>query len=348
MSGQEFEFVGDALGWKALFGFSFDAPLFVVLPVAFFFFFFAVIFPLHFLFGFVERKLAADLQARVGPNRTAGKGALQVLADMLKLGFKSGGRSGDSRWVFLQSAALYASFAFLPLGTAMLFVDSELGVYLPFFCLGSVFVFSLFANEGGDLENEIMTHRQAFLWISAWIPALISVSVAVVRAGSAKWSAVLASQAHGPQSWLMFSSPFGFVGFFVFLLSGLVALQLPPFHSLDRGVRQRAGGFLGLYSLNQFYALIAWCVIACGLYLGGQPVREPVDVTFFHGAFQLLSAMAKAGVIYLALRVVARALPQLRQDQMTEFCWRVLTPVAALCLVGEIIWTTTFLGGIAP
>ncbi len=346
MNELSFQSVGPAQGWKALMGMSFDTSLFLVLPASFLLFFLVVLFPLYFVLGFTERKLSADLQARVGPNRTPGRGVLQVAADMIKLASKSGGEPHERRWIFLQSAALYSTFAVLPLGTALIFVDSELGVYLPFVSLGAVFVLSLFANEGAlNLEDEILTHRQVFLWISAWVPALIAASVAVARAGSAKWSVILSSQSESPASWLLISSPFGFIGFFVFLLSGLVALQLPPFHSLDRGFRRQSGGTLGMFSLNQFYTLFVWCILACALFVGGQSVREPVDVTFLSGGYQLAVAVAKASVIYLLLRVVAKALPQLRQDQMTEFCWRVLTPVATLCLVGEVFWTFFLIGG---
>jgi NADH:ubiquinone oxidoreductase subunit H len=141
------------------------------------------------------------------------------------------------------------------------------------------------------------------------------------------------------------SSPFGFIAFFVFLFSGLVALQLPPFHSLDRGVRYRSGARLGLFGLNQFYATFLWCLLASGLFLGGQTAREASDISFLFALIQLFSALLKAAIIYLVLRVVARALPQLRQDQMTEFCWRVLTPVGALCIIGELFWLRVFNGG---
>jgi NADH-quinone oxidoreductase subunit H len=135
------------------------------------------------------------------------------------------------------------------------------------------------------------------------------------------------------------------VAFCVFLLAGLVAFQLPPFHALDRGVRHRSGTRLGLFGLNQFYLTFTWCLLAAGLFLGGQAAREASDISFISAAIQLLSSLFKASALYLVLRVVARALPQLRQDQMTELCWRILTPVAALCLVGELLWNRIFNGG---
>jgi NADH-quinone oxidoreductase subunit H len=349
VSGDDLMVYSSSLGWNSLFGLESLSPL-AVLPLAFLFFFFLILFPLFFALGFAERKLAADLQARVGPNRTAWNGAFQVVADTLKLGSKAGDGTESAvtaRWFAVQNAILYTSFAFLPFGNALIFLDSEVGAFLPFLCIGGFFLCSLFAREGAaDLENEIVAHRQAFLWVSAWIPALIATTVSIARAGSARWSTVLGSQAHGIFHWVAFSSPFGFVAFFVFLLSGLVALQLPPFHSLDRGVRRRSGATLGLFGLNSFYATFVWCLLAAALFLGGQSTREPADITFAFALYQLVSALLKASALYLILRVVARALPQLRQDQMTELCWRVLTPVAALCLIGELAWLAIFRGGI--
>ncbi|MBS1963346.1 MAG: NADH-quinone oxidoreductase subunit H [Bdellovibrionales bacterium] len=349
MSGEELNLMTSSAGWNALFGLGEGASAFIAAPVAFVAFFLFVLFPLYFALGFAERKLAADLQARVGPNRTPGGGLFQVVADTLKLGAKSavrGHASLDPKWFGIQNAILFSSFVFVPFGSTLILLDSEMGAFLPFVCMAGVFLCSLFATEGAaELENEILAHRQSFLWISAWVPALLGATVAVARAGSARWSTLLTSQAHGLFHWTAFSSPFGFVAFFVFLLSGLVALQLPPFHSLDRGVRNRAGVRLGLFGLNQFYATLVWCLLASALFLGGQSIPEAGDVSFFFAFYQLVTALAKAAVLFLALRVVARALPQLRQDQMTEFCWRVLTPVAALCLVGELVWIRLFSGG---
>lgn len=337
-------------GWNALLGLTEQVPVVFVLFASFIAFFILILYPLYFVLGFTERKLAADLQARVGPNRTYGKGLFQVIADTIKLGLKenSGSRKSLKRFTpSLKAAALYSTFAFLPLGTSLIFLDSEIGAFLPFVCFGIIFLTSLFASDGSsDLKDEIITHRQTFLWLSAWIPALIAVCTVVVRPGSARWTTILSSQAHGIFSWTFFSSPFGFTSFFVFIFSGLVALQLPPFHSIDRGARHRAGSALELYNLDQFFSLFVWCVLASALFLGGQSVREISDTNFIWAAYQLFSTLLKSSALYLIVRVIARALPQLRQDQMTEFCWRVLTPVALTSLVGELVWTRFFVGGL--
>jgi NADH-quinone oxidoreductase subunit H len=349
MGAQEFQILTSSNGWRVLFGVNDNFSIFLLLPVAFIAFFLGVLFPLYFVLGFSERKLAADLQARVGPNRTPGNGALQVFADLLKLGSKNASGTNLSfgfNWFTVQNGLLYSIFVFLPFGSELIFLDSDIGAFLPFIILGSVFLCSLFAGEGGEkLENEILAHRESFLWISGWIPAFLAVMIPVAYAGGSKWSTILSSQATGPLSWVLLSSPFGFIGFFVFLLSGLVTLQLPPFHSLDRGFRSRSGIRLGFFGVNQFYLTFVWCLLATGLFLGGQTKHEASDITYFAVVIQFVSSLLKASFLFLFLRVVARALPQLRQDQMTEFCWRVLTPVVALCLVGELIWVRIFSGG---
>ena len=345
----ELSILTSSAGWNALFGVADGTPALIMVPGVFLFFFFFVLFPLYFALGFTERKLAADLQARVGPNRTLGNGMFQGIADFLKLGVKATGKLDSSLnpvWFAVQNAILYSSFVFLPFGTALIFLDSEIGVFLPFICLAGFFLCSLFASEGSEeLENEVMAHRQVFLWISAWIPAIVTVAVSIARAGSARWSVILSSQANGPFSWVAFSSPFGLIAFFVFLFSGLVALQLPPFHALDRDVRYQAGARLGLFGLNRFYMTVVWCLLSSALFLGGQAVREPANISFLSSFLQFLAGLTKASGLYILLRVVSRALPQLRQDQMTEFCWRVLTPVGVVCLIGELIWVYLFNGG---
>lgn len=348
----DFSILTSSYGWNALFGMTEQTPVLFVLLLAFVFFFIFILYPLYFFLGFTERKLAADLQARVGPNRTYGKGLLQVFADTVKLGRK--GKSSENKTFgrftpSFKAAALYSTFAFLPLGTSLVFLDSDIGAFLPFACFGVIFLTSLFASDGSlDLEDEIKTHRQTFLWLSACIPSMIAVATAVVKAGSARWTTILSTQSHGVFSWTLFSSPFGFVSFFVFIFSGLVALQLPPFHSIDHGRRRRSGPALALYNLDQFYSFFVWCVLASALFLGGQSTREISDTTFIWAAYQLILTIIKTSVIYLLVRVIARALPQLRQDQMTDFCWRILTPVALVSLMGELLWARIFSGGNTP
>lgn len=339
--------ITSSAGWTKLLGFSEGTDPWIVLPVSFLFFFFGILFPLYFLLSFFERKLAADLQARVGPNRTIGSGLLQTFADTLKLGGKTGGIPSEAtvRWFSAKNAFLYSTFAFVPLGFGFVFLDSELSAFLPLTCLGGFFLCGLFDQEGShDIEREIIGHREAFLWLSAWVPALIATTISVSRAGSGRWTAIIASQSHSPLNWTAFSSPFGFIGFFVFLFTGLVAFQLPPFHELDRGVGRRSGEKLGIFSLNRFYLLFLWCLLATALFLGGQNVPEEAAPTYFYASVEILSTLTKASLIFIVLRVVARALPQLRQDQMSEFCWRILTPVSALCLVGELVWIGIFSG----
>jgi NADH-quinone oxidoreductase subunit H len=315
--------------------------------IAFVAFVSVILIPLSFLLGFTERKLSADLQARVGPNRTAMTGLFQVFADFVKLGTKrernSSEREIDVIWSRVRSAALYSTFALIPFGTTLIFFDTDLGAFLPLLCFGIYSLGALFANEGArDLEDEITAHREAFLWISAWTPALLALMVAIVPAGGAKWTQILHAQDGGFFRWLAVSSPFGFVAFFVFLFSGLVALQLPPFHSIDRGLRHRKGEQLALDELNEFYALFIWCLFASVLFLGGADRPVQLEPGFLLSCIELFTLMTKASLILLLLRVVAKALPQIRQDQMTEFCWRVLAPVAAVSLVGEVGWMLIF------
>ncbi len=73
--------------------------------------------------SFLERKLGADLQARVGPNRTGSVGMLQPLADLLKLLQKESRERrtfGERIWFGVHTMALYSTVAVLPLGSLVL------------------------------------------------------------------------------------------------------------------------------------------------------------------------------------------------------------------------------------
>jgi NADH:ubiquinone oxidoreductase subunit H len=127
-----------------------------------------------------------------------------------------------------------------------------------------------------------------------------------------------------------------------------VALQLPPFHSIDRGLRHRKGEQLALDELNDFFALFTWCLFSSILFLGGPEHPRGMEPSFFLSCIELFSLVVKASIILVVIRVVSRALPQIRQDQMTDFCWKVLSPVALVSILGEVVWTVIFkapLGG---
>jgi len=294
-----------------------------------------------------ERKLIADLQARIGPTRSGAAGFFQGSLDLVKLLLKRDPREGRSPsevlWILLQSGVLFGSIAALPWARNLLFFDSELSVAIPVFTGIAVAFTAVFLGlVQRTLAGWLAGVRVAAQSISAALPATICVIAAGARSGGLSWAHVVEQQGAWPYEWFALRTPFGFLLFWVFLLSGMMILGAAPFSAgyshvnLQGGITFRQSGraraFLGFM---QFFGLFQWAMIAVALFVGGWNL--PTEI----GAVDLLQGtlmVAKTGVLMLLVTLAGRAMPMLRADIVTELVWRVLTPVALICLVGTVLF----------
>ena len=100
-----------------------------------------VVVPCGAILSYLDRKLSADLQARVGPNQAGPIGMLQPVADFFKLLQKEtpeGFHWTERVWFSVYTMALYSTLAVLPLGSLALLVDTEIVLFYlfgPSWCL---------------------------------------------------------------------------------------------------------------------------------------------------------------------------------------------------------------------
>lgn len=329
-------------GWNDFFGFPVHAPAPLVFIVSMMVFFTFVIVPLSLLMNFAERKMTADLQARVGPNRVGSSGILQGLSDILKMLSKSAHVSETGRerfWLSMQSAALYSTFAALPLGSGLVFVNSELNSLVPLVALSLYFVCqSLIGIDGKNIEELLLGFRSGFQFVSGLVPSFICILTVGVYSGSLNWGEIARVQDGSPFQWIAFSNPFGLITSLVFILSGMLIFQSPPFHQLDRGMRHRSASGLAVYRINQFYASLIWSIFSATLFFGAWDFFSDDASGLAGSAVQMFTVLLKACVILILSRVIAKALPQIRMDQMTDFSWKVLTPISLVCFLGMTLW----------
>jgi NADH-quinone oxidoreductase subunit H len=305
----------------------------------------------------MDRKLSADLQARVGPNRAGSGGFLQPVADLLKLLQKESRQQwnwGENVWLCIHTMALYSTLAVIPLGSVTLLVDTEMSAFLPFWsalvlALGTM----LLGLSQASVPGWFGGIRVAAQSLAGAFPALVALLCAGVRSGSFRWSVLASSQGFSPWTWTAFANPFQFVAFVVFVMSGLVVLGIPP---LDGGLSmsdihggvlsQLYGRRLSLFRFGRFYGFFFWCVIAAVLFLGAwclpsgleKQLRESGILTIL-SLIELLWLLLKTFFLMMLVVWVARANPRSRVDQITDFAWKVLSPFALTALVGAAIWT---------
>ncbi len=318
--------------------------------------FFFVVAPCGAVMSYLDRKLSADLQARVGPNRAGPGGIFQPFADILKLLQKDSQERWDWRenfWLSMHTMALYSTLAVLPLGSAALLVDTEMTAFLPFW---SALVLALGTMLLGLSQDSVPGWfggiRVAAQSLAGSFSALIALLCVGVRSGGFRWSVLANSQGFAPWSWAMFSNPFQLVAFFVFVMSGLVLLAIPPLDGglsmsdIHGGVSSHLfGRRLSLFRFGRFYGFFNWSVITVVLFLGAW--RLPKEITEalvkveakgLLSFIELIWLLIKTFFLMLLIVWVARVTTRCRVDQITDFTWKVLSPFSLFALLGASLW----------
>ena len=345
-------------GWIDLWATSGTLPEWFYAFVALLCIYGIVIFPSGAVMVYLDRKLSADLQARVGPSRAGPIGILQPLVDLLKLLQKESNVSGtwpENLWLAVHTMALYSTLAVLPLGSMALLVDTEMSAFLPFWAalvlaLGTM----LLGLSQGSVPGWFGGIRVAAQTLAGSFPALIAFICVGVRSSSFRWSHLAGSQGFWPWAWTAFSNPFQALAFAVFVISGLVLIGVAPMDGglsmsdIHGGVSSHLSGRrLSLFRLGRFYGFFFWSLISVVLFLGAwalpqgltEGLRE-MEALKTLAVFELIWLLSKTFALMLFILWVARVNPRSRVDQITDFSWKVLSPFSLVALMGASLWAS--------
>lgn len=280
-----------------------------------------------------ERRLLGIWQDRYGPNRLGPFGALQVLADMLKLLTKDDWVPPFAdRAVFVLAPtiivmAMLLALAVVPFSPELYVIDLNVGL-LFFLGMTSLAVYSVllgglasnnkYALLGGLRSTAQMVSYEVFMGLS-----LMGV---VMLAGSFSMRDIVEAQRG-----LWFFIP-QFLGLCVFLVAGIAESHRLPFdlpeaeHELTAGFHTEYGGMkFAMFMLGEYLGLILICCVMTTLFFGGWlgPWLPPA-VWFSLKVFLLIC-------FFILLRA---AIPRPRYDQLMALGWKVMLPVALVNLVG--------------
>jgi NADH-quinone oxidoreductase subunit H len=345
--------------WGQMLGLPSSTPQWLIAGVLLVFVYTLVILPCGAIMSYLDRKIGADLQARVGPNRAGRAGMLQPVADLLKLLQKEPSPDRnlwtwrEALWLGVHTMALYSTVAVLPLGSMALLVDTDMSAFLPFWALLVLALGTMLLGfSQGSVPGWFGGVRVAAQALAGAFPALVALLCAGVRAGGFRWSVLAGSQSASPLAWAAFSNPFQFMAFVVFMVAGLVLLGIPPMDAalsvpdLHGGVASHLHGRrLTLFRLGRFYGFFMWSVIGVVLFLGAWKLPGSVFSALrendSYGVIQLLELATLLGKTFLLMLVVvwvARVNPRSRVDQVTDFSWKVLSPFSLAALIGAGLW----------
>lgn len=280
------------------------------------------------IFTLLERKVCAFIQVRIGPNRVGPGGALQSLADMLKLMSKEDiVPQGIDMWlwvlspalIFVPSALIYAMF---PFDDGVIFADVNIGLFLILAITSqSVLPFLMGGYASNSKYAMIGGMRTVAQMLAYEVPMVFALMGVVMLTGSLKMSAIVEAQT---DVWFVVLQPLAFL---IFMVAALVESNRPPFNIVEGESEIIAGPFTeytgmrwALFFLAEFANLLSISIMTTTLFLGG-----------WHGP-EFLPGMVwfaiKVMIMVLVYQWIGWTFPRLRIDHMLTFGWKVLLPIA--------------------
>ena len=304
-----------------------------------------------------ERKGLARIQNRRGPNRVGIPftrislfGFGQPIADGIKALIKEDfvPSTADKVVHFLAPLAMLVpitlAFAVLPFGRNMVPLDLDAGL-LYFFAVGAGAELAVFM-AGWSSRNKyslLGAMRGIAQMISYEVPLILSAVTVVMIVGSLSPVAIVKAQ-EGYTGWLphwFVLTPWGFAGCILFLIAATAESNRSPF-DLPEGESEIVAGYFLEYSgfkfaiffMAEYFGMFAAGGMAATLFFGGYAAPTP----WLTWIPTWLWFIAKVMTWIFLLIWVRGTLPRLRQDQLMNFAWKFMLPMALMNIVAAGAW----------
>ena len=307
----------------------------------------------------LERKISAAAQQRVGPEYAGALGILQPMADGLKLLVKEDiiPQKADSLLFtlgpILVLIPVILSWLIVPFGQNLLISNVGIGIFL-WIALSSIQPIGLLMSgyASNNKYSLLGGLRAAAQSISYEIPLALAVLAVVMMSNSLSTVDIVNQQnTAGLFSWNIFRQP---VGFLIFWICALAECERLPFdlpeaeEELVAGYQtEYAGMKFALFYLGSYINLILSSLLVSILYLGGWGFPIPIDlITNFLGqspnapVIQILAAtigiimtvFKTYFLVFLAI-LLRWTTPRVRIDQLLDLGWKFLLPIALVNLL---------------
>lgn len=292
---------------------------------------------LSILLIWVERKIAARVQDRLGPNRVGPWGILQNLTDALKLMIKEDITPAGADRVVYNLAPIIAVlsvvmiWAVVPFSPIHIGVDLDIGV-LYFVAISSIGTLAIMM-AGWSSNNKyalLGAFRVVAQLVSYEVPMVLALLVPVMLAGSMSMQDITRAQIG---MWFIVLAP---VSALIFYISNLAETGRAPFDLIEAESELVAGYNIeysgmkfGLFMVNEFVHAFTANLLFAVIFLGGWSGPGVEQVPFL--GFVYLGI--KVTLVYIPSLVLRATVPRVRIDQMMSFNWKILVPVSIVNVV---------------
>jgi NADH-quinone oxidoreductase subunit H len=315
----------------------------------------------------VERRVSARMQSRVGPNRAGPQGFLVWLADGIKSIMKEDIVPTESDQPLFRLApylvfmGVSATFVVMPFGQYLIAADLDIGIL---FVIAVTSLVTIGLMTGGWASNNKWSLlggiRSAAQIISYEIPGAVAVVCIVMMTGSLRMQDIIGVQTGSggsifttggwPYYWYVFKTPVTFALFFLYFTTALAEGNRAPF-DLPEAESELVAGYSTEYSGMRylFFFFAEWANvfvmsgIASALFLGGWQIPGvSAAQQELHFGLQILGAflfLLKSWVLIFVVVWIRWTLPRVRIDQMMNLCWKWFVPLS----FGAFLWTAVWM-----
>lgn len=301
---------------------------------------------LDIMLVWLERKVVARFQGRLGPNRVGPYGLLQPFPDIVKLILKEDiTPTGADKVVFniapvLSLASVVFLWAVIPLAATVYGVDLNLGV-LYLVAAGALGTLSIImAGWASNNKYALLgAYRQVATLLSFEIPMIVTLLIPVIFTSSLSLKVITEAQSG---VWFIWLSPLGAL---IFLIAALAELGRSPF-DLNEGESEIVSGYhieysgmkFGLFYAGELLHAFTFGAFIGILFFGGWsffgletiPGLSWISKYPFFGVFAVLT---KGVFFYWVIMWIKYTVPRIRIDHMLAFNWKFLTPLAFVLLM---------------
>lgn len=310
---------------------------------------------------YLERKISAFMQARLGPMRVGPWGLLQPIADGIKLLTKEDFVPENAdRWIFFVAPYIAVVAAFIVLAVVpfgpdwAVITDVNIGV-LFVLAVSSVGVLALIlAGWSSNSKYALLgALRSSAQMVSYEVSMGMAIIGALMFSRTLSLSGIVGVQA-SDSIWFLLYQP---VGFMIFLISGIAENNRAPF-DLPEAESELVAGFHTEYSgmrwslffMAEYAAMVVVTAVATTLYLGGWYfpfVYRLTEAKGYHNLYVALSVLVfliKAGLLLYLYFWLRWTLPRFRYDQLMDLGWKWMLPAALINIVVTAIGVGTIQG----
>ncbi len=316
---------------------------------------------------YAERKVAAWLQDRRGPNRAGPFGILQPLADGGKLFFKEEIIPlASSRFLFILGPSLAMitatlTSAVIPWGGSLHLFGRDVSLQIADINIGILYIFGVVSLGvygimiGGWASNNKFSLLAAIRGASQMISYELAMGMALIAvlmlSGTLQMSGIVETQVKGNNIWNVILQPLGFLIFFICALAecNRTPFDLPEAENeLNFGYHQEYSSMkLGFYLFAEYINMFISSAVMATLFFGGYDILPFVDETKWGLSPNLLTIlgfaalMAKTFFFLFVFIWIRWTIPRFRYDQLMKLGWKKLIPLALANMVitaAVILW----------